>query len=56
MENKTWILEVEEDAVTGDAVITFPPDALEAVGWQAGDVISWDIQANSTAILTKKQQ
>ena len=56
MQNKTWILEVEDDADTGDVVIAFPPEVLEAAGWQAGDVISWDIQDNGTAILTKKQQ
>lgn len=55
METKTWTLTVEEDEQTGEAILTFPPDALEAVGWQEGDSIVWDIQADGKSyILTKK--
>jgi len=56
MPNKTWTLTVEEDVDTGDAVIAFPQEVLEAAGWQEGDVISWDMQPDGTAVLTKKQQ
>jgi hypothetical protein len=36
-----WSLEVEEDPVTGEAVIQFPPDFLEMSGWNEGDTIKW---------------
>lgn len=39
--NRSWTLTVEEDVNTGDAILNFPPDLLEAAGWQEGDVIEW---------------
>jgi len=38
---KRWTLIVEEDPETGDGILTFPPDLLEAAGWQEGDRIRW---------------
>jgi hypothetical protein len=55
MTTQTWTLTIEEDAETGDAVVIFPPDALEAAGWREGDTIVWDILADGNGyILTKK--
>jgi bifunctional DNA-binding transcriptional regulator/antitoxin component of YhaV-PrlF toxin-antitoxin module len=51
---KSWIITPEEDPETGDLIITFPPDALEAVGWQAGDVLTWTVKTNGSIILSKK--
>ena len=57
MKTKTWTLEVEEDPLTGEAVLTFPPDILEAAGWSEGDAIVWDIQSDGKSyILTKKNE
>ena len=36
-----WILTVEEDSTTGDAILTFPPDLLEKAGWIEGDTLEW---------------
>ena len=55
MQNKTWTLEVEEDPETGESMITFPPDALEAAGWHTGDTIVWHIQSDGKSyVLSKK--
>lgn len=38
---KRWTLIIEEDSETGDGILTFPPDLLEAAGWREGDRIRW---------------
>ena len=38
---QSWTLTVEEDPKTGDAILKFPEDLLEAAGWQEGDVLNW---------------
>jgi hypothetical protein len=38
---QSWTLTVEEDPETGDAILKFPEDLLEAAGWQEGDVLNW---------------
>lgn len=55
MTNKNWILEVEEDPDTGDAIIQFPPDLLEATGWREGDHIKWIDLGNGSYQLEKTQ-
>ena len=38
---QSWTLTVEEDPETGDAILKFPEDLLEAAGWQEGDTLDW---------------
>lgn len=47
---KTWTLNVEEDGI-----ITFPPEVLEELGWQAGDKLYWHDNKDGTWSLYKKQ-
>lgn len=54
MEN-TWIVEIQEDAETGDSILQFPPDMLEAVGWKEGDVLEWHDNKNGSYTMTKKE-
>ena len=54
-ENKTWHVNVEEDPETGDAMIQFPPEMLEELGWQAGDKLYWHDNKDGTWSLYKKQ-
>ena len=51
---KNWILDVEEDANSGDFIITFPPDLLEKTGWKAGDHIHWIDQGDGSYQLVKE--
>jgi hypothetical protein len=51
---KSWTLNVEEDPETSDAMLTFPPELLEQVGWKEGDTIIWKIQQDGSCILEKK--
>jgi hypothetical protein len=55
MTKKSWLLTPEEDPKTGELVITFPPDALEEMGWKEGDVINWDQKEDGSIILSKKE-
>lgn len=47
----SYIIEVEEDN-NGDLFITFPEELMEEVGWQAGDLLNWDLRGGGV-ILTK---
>ena len=51
----SWTLEVEEDKVTGDAILTFPPELLASVGWKAGDTLVWKDNKDGTWSLEKKE-
>lgn len=54
MNNKSWILNVEEDPETGDAILNLPPELLETAGWVEGDVLDWQDNKNGSWSLTKK--
>lgn len=51
---RRWTLTVEEDPETGDGILTFPPDLLEAAGWQEGDTILWRDNQDGSWSLEKK--
>ena len=53
MKLKSWTLNIEEDSETGDAILTFPPDLLEQVGWKEGDNIKWIDQKDGSWLLKK---
>lgn len=48
-----WLLEIEEDSESGNLVLPFPPDMLEAVGWQEGDEITWTENEDGSWTLSK---
>jgi hypothetical protein len=50
----TWTLTVEEDLVTGDCILTFPPDLLEQAGWKEGDILEWKDLEDGSWLLEKK--
>ena len=47
---KTYILTVQEDPVSGDLYLDLPPDCP----WKEGDTIEWIIQDDNTVILKSK--
>lgn len=55
MSNKIWTIEVQEDSVSGDCMLQFPPEAMEQVGWNEGDVIDWRANKDGSYTLTKKE-
>jgi hypothetical protein len=54
--NKSWTLNVEEDPVNGDAILTFPPDLLEETGWKEGDTLTWIDNKDGSWSLTKVKE
>jgi hypothetical protein len=49
-----WTLTIEVDETTGEHYIQFPEDALEGLGWQPGDTITWLDNNNGSWTLTKQ--
>lgn len=51
---KKWILNIEEDPDTGDAILTFPQDLLNESGWKEGDTLEWIDLGDGSWQLVKK--
>ena len=43
---------VQEDPDTGDAIITFPDDMMEELGWKEGDLLDFSVE-NGVFIVKK---
>jgi hypothetical protein len=52
---KSWIVQLEEDPATGELVLPFTPDMLAQVGWDFGDIITWQDNNNGSWTLSKKE-
>jgi hypothetical protein len=38
---KSWTVELEEDAETGDLMLPLPQELLDIEGWKEGDTLDW---------------
>jgi len=47
-----YIIEVQEDSITGELFIQFPDEITEELGWQEGDVLQWKLKGEG--IILKK--
>ena len=54
--SKSWVLDVETDPESGDAIIQFPPDLLETTGWKEGDTLKWHDNKDGSWTLEKLNQ
>jgi bifunctional DNA-binding transcriptional regulator/antitoxin component of YhaV-PrlF toxin-antitoxin module len=52
---KSWVLTVEEDSVSGDGILTFPPELLAEAGWSEGDTIHWIDNHDGSFSLVKEE-
>ena len=52
--DKEWLIKVQEDGKTKDLYIQFPPDAIDQVGWIEGDLIDWLDNGDGSWTLKKK--
>jgi hypothetical protein len=49
-----WTVTVEEaEDGSGDLVLPFPQDFLEATGWKEGDTLDWNDNGDGSWSLTK---
>ena len=50
-----WIIEVKGKGGSDEELyIELPPNALNQMGWDPGDIIVWEEQDNGSFVLTKK--
>lgn len=49
----SWIAKILEDEETGDAILEFPDDLLEKVGWKEGDVLRWSTDGEGKIMIAK---
>ena len=54
--DKSWILEVQENGKTKELFIEFPPGALDQVGWDEGDDLIWEELPNGDWSIRKKDK
>ena len=47
-----YIIEVQEDNITGELFIQFPDEIIEELGWHEGDVLQWNLKGEG--IILKK--
>lgn len=50
------ILEVQEDANTGELFLQFTPDMLRQMGWHEGDMLEWLDNGDGSYIIQKKDK
>lgn len=54
--NNRWIIEVKGKKGSDELYIELPPDALNQMGWDAGDIIVWEEQEDGSYTLRKKDE
>lgn len=54
MENKRFVVTVEEDPNTGDLILPIPQEILDLQGWHEGDILKWHDNGDGTWSLTRK--
>jgi hypothetical protein len=54
-EGATWVVDLEEDPLTGDMFMPIPEELLREIGWEIGDTLVWGVnEATGEITLTKK--
>lgn len=47
---QSWILETQEDPVTGDTVVQLPTDMLFFLDWREGDRLQYDVKDDNIKV------
>ena len=55
MENKSWIIKLEEDPETGDLILPLNDEILAGTGWQTGDTLDWIDNGDGSWTMRKKE-
>jgi len=55
MTNPIWTVEIEQDPVTGELMLPFPPDLLSQMGWSEGTDLTWIDNENGSYTIKKKE-
>jgi hypothetical protein len=51
--NRTWETVVEEDPVTGELILTLPPELIKIQNWKEGDELEWIDNGDGSWFLSK---
>lgn len=54
--DKSWIIEVQENGKTKELFIEFPQVCLDQVGWDEGDTLIWEELPNGNWSIRKKEE
>lgn len=54
-DNATFSTTIEEDPVTGDLLLPFPPAFILKMGWTEDTELEWDITDDHHVILREKK-
>lgn len=52
----TWIVTLEEDPETGDLIMPLPLEAMQAQGWDIGDLLTWGVDESGAITLRKSDE
>lgn len=52
-DKEVWESKVEEDIITGEQWITFPPELMKKLGWKEGDELEWEDNYDGTFTIRK---
>ena len=55
MIKKVWTIDLQEDPITSDLILEFPPEMLEQAGWREGDSLIWKDNGDGSFMLTKQE-
>lgn len=53
--DKSWIVEVQENGKTKELFIEFPPGCLDQAGWDEGDTLLWEELPDGSWSIRKKE-
>jgi hypothetical protein len=53
---KSWTVIIEEDVETDDAILPFPQEMLDEVGWMPGDNLKWVDREDGTWEIRKVEE
>lgn len=54
--DKSWIVEVQENGKTKELFIEFPLGCLDQVGWDEGDTLLWEELPDGSWSIRKKEE
>ena len=53
--DKSWVVTVQENGKTKELFVEFPQGALDQVGWDEGDTLIWEELENGDWQISKKE-
>lgn len=46
----SYIVEIQEDELTGEYLLELPDEIIDILGWKSGDILSWDLKHNGVVL------